>query len=59
MEKQAIFKSSINGFEKTAVLQYIDEMSQEASKKQQELQAKVEELSRANQELEEKAKAAE
>lgn len=52
MEKQAIFKNSINGFEKTAVLQYIDEMSKESSRIEQELQAKLDEMSRSREQLE-------
>ncbi len=51
MDKQVIFKSALNGFEKSAVLKYIDEMNNKFSKAAKEYQQQVEELENEKYEL--------
>lgn len=52
LDKQKIFKQSFYGFEKEAVLQYIDELSQEATKSEIALQSKIDEISKSREQLE-------
>ena len=44
MEKQVIFKNALNGFEKTAVLKYIDELNSKLNKTETDCQAQLEEM---------------
>ncbi len=44
MDKQVNFKSSINGFDKTAVLQYIEQINQEFSAKEKDYQMQIDQL---------------
>ena len=44
MEKQVIFKNALNGFEKTAVLKYIDELNSKLNKAESQYQSQLEEL---------------
>lgn len=44
MDKQVIFKSALNGFEKSAVLKYIDEISSKFAATEKEYQKQIEEL---------------
>ena len=44
MEKQVIFKSALNGFEKTSVLKYIDELNSKLNKAESAHQEQLEEL---------------
>lgn len=44
MDKQIIFKSSLNGFEKSSVLKYIDEMNSKFAVAEREYQKQIEEL---------------
>ena len=44
MEKQVIFKSALNGFEKSAVLKYIDEMNSKYNASVKEYQQQADEL---------------
>lgn len=52
LEKQKIFKTVFHGFEKEEVLKYIDELSQEATKSENELQNKIDEISKSREQLE-------
>ena len=51
MEKQVIFKSALNGFEKSAVLKYIDEMNSKYAASVKEYQQQAEELENEKYEL--------
>lgn len=51
MEKQVIFKSALNGFEKNAVLRYIDEMNGKFAVKIKEYESQAEELENEKYEL--------
>ncbi len=44
MEKQVIFKSALNGFEKSSVLKYIDELNSKLNKTEADCQAQLEEM---------------
>ncbi len=51
MDKQVIFKSALNGFEKSAVLKYIDEMNSKYAANVKEYQKQAEELESEKYEL--------
>lgn len=53
MEKQAVFKTSFYGFEKEAVLKYIDEMGRAASQTETDLEKRIEEITKSREQLEE------
>lgn len=59
MDKQVIFKSALNGFEKTAVLKYIDELNSKLAAKENELQQQSDNWENERYELKDQVSAAE
>lgn len=53
MENKPEFTSNLWGYKKEEVLQYIEQMSSQASQSEQQLQEKMEQITRSRQELEE------
>ena len=52
MEKQPEFKKNLWGYDKEAVLKYIDEMSRTAAQSEAALQEKVSQIAHSREELE-------
>lgn len=51
MDKQVIFKSALNGFEKTAVLKYIDELNSQFAEKESQFQQQTNEWEKEKENL--------
>ncbi|MGN0664009.1 MAG: DivIVA domain-containing protein [Negativibacillus sp.] len=51
MDKQVIFKSALNGFEKTAVLKYIDELNSQFAEKESQFQQQTNEWEKEKESL--------
>ena len=54
MDKQVIFKSAINGFEKASVLKYIDELNVQLAQKDEALAKQTEDFRKQKENLTEK-----